>query len=170
MSYNKDAAAPSHPAWESSDSRSRLPGHGQGLFPGFGFPLPHPAGLNCSCPYACFESEPANLLQRYLEKVSPVMSLSPSKSKARKRKWKKTTKQKHKQKTNQTTKATKPRFSAHRYQVAAYSHSGDTFTKIFWNIQYYRWLCTRRVHLQPTQYLLKPKEIKSCLGLVCFFF
>lgn len=94
MSYNKDAAAPSHPAWESSDSRSCLPGHGQGLFPGFGFPLPHPAVLNCSCPYARFESEPTNLPQMYLEKVSPVTSLSPSKSRARNRKWKKTMEQK----------------------------------------------------------------------------
>lgn len=96
MSHNKEAAAPSHPAWESSDSGSCLPGCGQGLFPGFGFRLLHPAVLNCSCPYARFESQPTHPPQMHLEKVSPVTSLSPSKSTARNRKWKKTPK---KQKT-----------------------------------------------------------------------
>lgn len=42
---------------------SCLPGHGQGLFPGFGSPLLHPAVLNCSCPYARFEPEPNHLPQ-----------------------------------------------------------------------------------------------------------
>lgn len=80
-----------------------------------------------------------------------------------KNQWNKNTNRKP---TEQQQKPPNLRFSEHLYQVAANSHSGDTFTKIFWNTQHYRWLFTRSVHLQPTQYLLKPKEIKSCLGLV----
>lgn len=147
MSHNKEAAAPSHPAWESSDSGSRLPGRGQGLFPGFGFRLLHPAVLNCSCPYARFESQPTHPPQMHLEKVSPVTSLSPSKSTARNRKWKKNPKKQKTQTKKTQPKAPNPRFSEYLYQVAANSHNGDIFTKIFWNVQHYRWLFTGSVHL-----------------------
>jgi len=90
MSHTEAAAAASCPAWEPSGSRSRLPGHGQWPFPGFGFPRPHPAVLNCSCPYALFEYEPTPLAQMYLTKASSVTSIFPSKCKARNRKGKKT--------------------------------------------------------------------------------
>lgn len=94
---------------------SCLPGHGQGLFPGFGSLLLHPAVLNCSCPYARLESEPNHLPQcTWKTRVQAQVLLHQNPQLETENGGKKTQgSKKHKQKnpTKQQQKPLNPKFS-----------------------------------------------------------